>query len=387
MSKMKKFMSALTAMTLTTVSAVSMVASAMSVSDILYEDKIVGYYNVRLYSDHCEILSCTDNTLTEVVIPDYIEGVPVTYVKYKLFMDFDNLTSVDFGSNRKILGNSMFAFCDALTEITFPEWVTRIEHAMFYDCSNLQKVVFTYKPESVKDDRNNAFDVGSYAFYNCVSLEEVITPVLEESVGSLGQIWQYAFYNCDSLESITLPKRTYITGAYEFAECDNLKSVSFNYQESGFKLESGESNFLTDRAAFSNCTNLTSVTCEGVEVEFSTEFVEPDSGFYYYIENAKSWITSEPTTETTEAETIEKVEALLTGDANCDGIVNMADAVTVLLFASKDEIDFSVYGEQFNVDLSEIAYANADVHETGNGVNASDAFVIQQYATGVIKSL
>ena len=52
-----------------------------------------------------------------------------------------------------------------------------------------------------------------------------------------------------------------------------------------------------------------------------------------------------------------------------------------------DEIDFSVYGEQFNVDLSEIAYANADVHETGNGVNASDAFVIQQYATGVIKSL
>lgn len=384
MSKMKKFMSALTTMTLTTVSAVSMVANAMSVSDILYEEKTVGYYNVHLFSDHCRILSCTDNTLTEAVIPDYIEGVPVTEVDSKLFMDFDNLTSVDFGSKSKSFDGAMFVNCDALTEITFPEWVRSIPGNMFNGCSNLKKVVMTCDAEDFQS-------IGGFAFFDCTSLETVIIPDDGVTIGrNISDTGAFAFYNCDSLETISIPlTKTSMLYGYQFAECDNLKEISFGI---GDDISSAERyidgmNLDYNNSAFSNCTNLTSITCNGVEIEFNTEFVELTDEYRYIWESNEVYLTSKPTTETTEAETTEKVEALLIGDANCDGIVNMADSVTVLLFASKDEIDFSVYGEQFNVDLSEIAYANADVHETGNGVNATDAYMIQQYATGVIESL
>lgn len=70
------------------------------------------------------------------------------------------------------------------------------------------------------------------------------------------------------------------------------------------------------------------------------------------------------------------IESKVSGDSNNDGEVSIADAVAVLAYVSNAEInDFTVQ-----------AFSNADVHDTGNGVNASDALMIQQYATGVIES-
>lgn len=62
------------------------------------------------------------------------------------------------------------------------------------------------------------------------------------------------------------------------------------------------------------------------------------------------------------------------GDANCDGVVAVADAVAVAANVSDSEKNF----------ISEQGRINADVHMTGNDLNASDALMIQQYATGII---
>lgn len=63
------------------------------------------------------------------------------------------------------------------------------------------------------------------------------------------------------------------------------------------------------------------------------------------------------------------------GDANEDGEVSISDAVCVTAHV--------VNGTEYP--LSETAKSNADVHSRGNGINASDAFAIQQYATGIIE--
>lgn len=63
----------------------------------------------------------------------------------------------------------------------------------------------------------------------------------------------------------------------------------------------------------------------------------------------------------------------LQGDANEDGQVNVSDVVAVSAFVSNAKNALSEQGK-----------ANADVHNTGNGLNASDAFAIQQFSTGVI---
>lgn len=78
------------------------------------------------------------------------------------------------------------------------------------------------------------------------------------------------------------------------------------------------------------------------------------------------------TTTTTTTPTVTKW-----GDANCDGTVNVSDAVAVTAFVSNSTKNtLSAQGE-----------INADVHENGNGLNATDAYAIQQYATSIIETL
>lgn len=65
------------------------------------------------------------------------------------------------------------------------------------------------------------------------------------------------------------------------------------------------------------------------------------------------------------------------GDANSDYSVNISDAVAVTAYVSSKEKN----------PLAEQSALNGDVFNTGDGLNASDAFKIQQYATGQIDTL
>lgn len=63
------------------------------------------------------------------------------------------------------------------------------------------------------------------------------------------------------------------------------------------------------------------------------------------------------------------------GDANVDGDVTIADAVAVSAFVANSTKN----------PLSELGQTNGDVHQIGNGLNATDALTIQQYTSGIIK--
>lgn len=65
------------------------------------------------------------------------------------------------------------------------------------------------------------------------------------------------------------------------------------------------------------------------------------------------------------------------GDANTDCSINVSDVVAVLANVANSKTN----------PLEELSITNGDVHEKGNGLNSSDAFMIQQYVTGVIESL
>lgn len=84
--------------------------------------------------------------------------------------------------------------------------------------------------------------------------------------------------------------------------------------------------------------------------------------------------TSPTTTATKPATTTTAAEEVIYGDANCDGNVDISDAVMVKCYL--------INNKKFA--LSKQGLLNSDVQGSGNGVNAQDAVTIQKY---VIKSI
>lgn len=70
-------------------------------------------------------------------------------------------------------------------------------------------------------------------------------------------------------------------------------------------------------------------------------------------------------------------EKTLFGDANNDGVVDVADVVAVASYVGNSESNH----------LDSQGMINADVHNTGNGITADDALSIQQYLAKIITEL
>ena len=64
---------------------------------------------------------------------------------------------------------------------------------------------------------------------------------------------------------------------------------------------------------------------------------------------------------------------VLYGDANCDGVVTMADSAAV----------FQFIGNADKYALSEEGRKNADVFSRGDGITAADAIAIQKKLAGI----
>ncbi|MGN1480929.1 leucine-rich repeat protein, partial [Porcipelethomonas sp.] len=99
--------------------------------------------------DYIEITAC-DESLTEVEIPEEIDGLPVTNI-----------------------GDCAFYNCTSLESITIPDSVTSIESGAFCGCTSLTSITI---PESVTD-------IGDSVFEYCTSLESIKIP---DSVTSIG---------------------------------------------------------------------------------------------------------------------------------------------------------------------------------------------------------
>ena len=89
--------------------------------------------------------------------------------------------------------------------------------------------------------------------------------------------------------------------------------------------------------------------------------------------------TSETTTTVTETVTTTepKTEVTLCGDANCDGKVDVSDAVLIMQTLSNPS----------KYQLTEQGKANADCSGDGDGVTNSDALAIQKFMLSLIDKL
>lgn len=82
-------------------------------------------------------------------------------------------------------------------------------------------------------------------------------------------------------------------------------------------------------------------------------------------------------TTTNGAVVVGGTSAGLRGDANCDGSIDISDVVAIAGFVGNPTVN----------SLTEQGLINADVQNTGDGISAGDALMIQQYLAGIIKTI
>lgn len=105
----------------------------------------------------------TENT--KVIIPDEINGTPVTNIKEGIFKD-SNITSIKIGKNLKSIPKEAFANCPNLKKVVIPKNVKKIESKAFKNCPHLVKIIL----------KKGILDIEKEAFANCPKLNKIKFP-------------------------------------------------------------------------------------------------------------------------------------------------------------------------------------------------------------------
>ena len=121
------------------------------------------------------ITDCDETAIGELIIPDTIEGNPVTSIGEAAFRDCGSLTSITIPGGVTSIGVAAFRNCSSLTSMTIPDSVTSIGDYAFNNCTSLTSITFL----------GTAPTVATYAFTGVAS--GAIALVTFEALNSFGE--------------------------------------------------------------------------------------------------------------------------------------------------------------------------------------------------------
>ena len=99
----------------------------------------------------------------DLVVPAYIDGLPVRKVNEAAFIECSSLRSVRFPHTLREIGARAFVDCLQLTNVTFETGVATIGDSAFSNCVSLASITF---PKSLSR-------LGARCFQGCVALQDV----------------------------------------------------------------------------------------------------------------------------------------------------------------------------------------------------------------------
>lgn len=182
-------------------------------------------------------------TLSDLVIPEEIDGYVVSGIGEGAFRNYRALTHVRTPSSLVSIGKYAFSECDSIREFFIPDNITQIDADAFYQCGGLEFFFMTpdhpvyaaldgvlYEKESKrlvcypagKADTSfripdNILEIGPYAFHGCTALSEITIASTVKKIGS------GAFRGCTGLTDFTIPNTVEEIDSNPFWECSELQ--------------------------------------------------------------------------------------------------------------------------------------------------------------------
>lgn len=245
----------------------------------------------------------TDDKTELILCPASYEGafeIPATVTKIydRAFYDCTKLTALTFapGTVDIEIGNSVFAYCEALTEIVLPDTVKQLGQDVFYGCSelvtltlpkslsNFDSSIITscYKLAAINfgaDGNGDFYTSVDGVVYNADKTQLVIYPAGKTSIElvvdanvkailayafannkviqkvilpeGLVEIQERAFYKCQALTDINIPASVQLIDVEAFYYCLNLANLTFAMD--------GNDPLIISEGAFNQTLNLETV--------------------------------------------------------------------------------------------------------------------------------
>jgi len=302
------------------------------------------------------ICGCSTPDVTSVTIPDSVlEIADSSVASVCAFAQADNLTIYGYtGSAAETYAKKYSINFVSLGESTVPA-----EKYLNYEIVD-DHVVITGTRYTLPDNFKiparieglPVTEIGESAFSRQDSITKITIP---ETVKKLRK---NSFNNCYDMTDITIPKSVTEIGENSFYLCQHLTEITIKNPDCVIFDSPG-----------TICTSSRYKYTDGVQ-NFVIEF----TGVIKGSENSTAQAYAEKYGYTFE---ILSDNNTVSGDANGDGKVTLADCVAVLQYVANKE----------KYPLDETAIANADVYNKGDGLTGMDALTIQQYDSGVITSL
>lgn len=147
------------------------------------------------------------------------------------YIDKAKIVIPDYYKGKKVIGveSEAFSGCIGLRSITIPDSVTSIGFSAFSGCSNLTKMVIPFVGNT-KDGSGDThfgyiFGASSYS-YNSSYVPSSLESVILTGGNSIGD---YAFNGCTGLTSITIPNSVTSIGSGAFSGCSNFAEITIPF--------------------------------------------------------------------------------------------------------------------------------------------------------------
>lgn len=211
----------------------------------------------KIVNNEVIITKYTDSTQkTEIIVPDEIEGFPVTEIADFSLFNCESLKKIYIGKNVSKIGEWSMTNNQRLEQFAVDEsneYFCSVDGVLY---SKDMKTIIYYPPaRNIKFDKygeaqnttqyeiaNGVETVRTKAFYKCYYVDSITIPDSVKSIEekafhrssslteiklplSLTFIGKDAFAYCDKLEKVTIPKSVKEIDEYAFFNCSNMKEL------------------------------------------------------------------------------------------------------------------------------------------------------------------